>query len=138
MYFRHAVSLGVVLAAFALGGCGVQGPHIHFASASEAQLRATEHESVVWFEFRRGDEVPVAMLFAGVVEGGSAIRARASKPFWLVMRKGAPPAFSFDGETVVQQNAGSAGIALGRQSGVNQVGLVVYIGKPEDAPAGLK
>jgi hypothetical protein len=135
---RIVASLGLA-ALVAVAGCGVhQGPRIHFATATEAQLAGTENERVVWYEFRKGDEVPMAMLYTGVVEGESPMRAKATQTFWLVVEKNAPPRFSFDGEHVVDQNAGSAAIALGRKNGENRVGVVVYLGKPEDAPAELR
>lgn len=133
--------LGSVAVMALLAGCGArQAPRIHFASATEAQLRASGDERVVWYEFRQGDDVPVALLFTGVVEAAQPVRAKATRTFWLVMERNAPPRFSFDGEHVVEARAGTAGIALGRdgEKGENQVGLVVYLGKPEDAPAPLR
>ncbi len=135
------MSKDVLAGLFAIGmaACGAhQGPRVHFASATEAQLAGVESERVVWYEFRKGDEVPMAMLYTGVVEGETPMRAKAVRTFWLVVEKNAPPRFSFDGVNVVDQNAGTAAIALGRRNGENQVGVVVYLGKPEDAPAELK
>lgn len=136
---RSSLFACTALLALALGGCGAaQGPRVRFVSATEAQLKAAEDERIVWYEFREGDSVPLATLFTGVVEGGAPLKAVAKRTFWLVMEKGQPPRFSFDGEHIVETNAGTAGIGLGRESGVNHVALLVYVGKPEDAPEALK
>lgn len=62
----------------------------------------------------------------------------AKRNFWLVVQKDRPIEFSFDGEHVVQQNAGQVALALGNAEGVNHVGVLVYLGRPEDTPAALK
>ncbi|MBS2015043.1 MAG: hypothetical protein JST00_19285 [Deltaproteobacteria bacterium] len=137
-------SLLAGLATFALllpllSGCGMSaGPRIRFVSATAAQLKAAEDERIVWYEFRQGDEVPLATLFTGVVEGGTGTKAIAKRTFWMVMEKNRPVRFSFDGEHVVEANAGTASIGLGRESNINHVAVVVYVGRPEDAPPELR
>jgi hypothetical protein len=108
-------------------------PRVHFARATEAQLRQSDKEEV-WYEFRPGDEFPIAMIFTGVLEAGNPIRAKVVRPFWLIMSRGMEPRFSFDGQHVYPQKTGMAAIGLAREADLNHVGVVVYIGKPEDTP----
>lgn len=128
--------LGGLLLAVCAVGCGTPPVRIHFATATEAQLEV--QSTPVWFEFRKGDNVPLGMLFTGVVEGGAPIVAVAKQTFWLVVERNAPPRFSFDGKNVVSQDAGMVALALHRAGNQNNVGVVVYLGKPEDAPPELK
>jgi hypothetical protein len=140
-YHRHWAAGLIAFAALAMG-CGMpQAPRIRFATASEAQLKAAELEDMVWYEFRRGDEVPIAFMLVGVTEGitPEAIHARATRTFYLVVRKHGPPMFSFDGEHLVEHDAGKAAITLGRtRDGTNQVGVVVFLGQEQDMPPELK
>jgi hypothetical protein len=130
-----ALAIGAVFAAI---GCGMpRSPRVHFAEATDAQLNQSDNQET-WYEFRKGDDVPIAMLFTGVVEGGTPVHAKAKQTFWLVLRKGQEPHFSFDGENVMYSQGGMAAIALTRIKEENQVGVVTYIGKPEDMPAELK
>ena len=82
-----------MLAALALSasqGCAMSnGPKVHFASATEAQLKASA-SGPVWYEFREGDEVPLALLYKGVIEAGTPVRAKAKKKFWLIVQPNAP------------------------------------------------
>jgi len=99
-------------AALLVGACASPKPHIHFASASEQQLNTASDEET-WFEFRPGDEVPIAFLYKGVIEASTPVKAKAIKQFWLVFRPKSPPRFSFDGESIAS-DAGSAGVLVGR------------------------
>ena len=137
------VAVGMLLTVALASGCGgaPAGRRIRFVTATEADLRAADTEDLVWLEFRKGDEVPVGFLLVGVVEGVSQppVHARASRTFYLVLSKHGPPRFSFDGKTILDHNAGRAAIALGRaKDEKNQVGVVVFLGNPEDAPPELK
>lgn len=115
-----------------------QGRRVRFVNATAAELEAATQERTVWYEFQPGDDVPLAMVFTGVVESATPIHAKAKRNFWLVVQKDRPIEFSFDGEHVVNQNAGQVALALGRAEGGNQVGVLVYLGRPEDTPAELK
>lgn len=121
-------------------GCGMaNGPRVRFVTATAEQLRAADEQSgPVWFEFHPGDEVPLVTLFTGVVEGGSGAKAIAKRTFWIVMEKDHPVRFSFDGKTIAEANAGSASLGVGREKDLNHVAVLVYVGKPEDAPPELR
>jgi hypothetical protein len=119
--------------------CGPpQGRRVRFVKATATELEAATQEHVVWYEFQPGDDVPLAMVFTGVVESATPIHAKAKRNFWLVVQKDRPIEFSFDGEHVVSQNAGQVALALGRAEAGNQVGVLVYLGRPEDTPEQLK
>ena len=140
--FVLLVVLGILLA-LASGCAGAPAARrIRFVTATEADLRAADTEDQIWLEFRKGDQVPVDFLLVGVVEGISEppVHARAARTFYLVLSKHGPPRFSFDGKTIVHQDAGRAAIALTRtkDANKNQVGVVVFLGKPEDAPPQLR
>ena len=118
-------------------GCGFgNAPRVHFASATEAQLKASQ-VGPVWYEFHEGDEVPIAFLYKGVFEAGAPIKAKAKKKFWLIMQPNSPPQFSFDGKSI-SYGSGSAGVLVAREKGENFVGVVIYIGDPADAPPELR
>lgn len=122
--------------ALTLTACAGPRPHVHFASASPQQLAAASEEET-WFEFRPGDEVPLQFLYKGVIEAATPVKATAKKQFWLVFQPNSPPRFSFDGKSVTT-NGGSAGMLVGRDGETNFVGVVTYLGKPEDAPPELR
>ena len=129
----------VVATALSVVACGApQGRRVRFVNATAAELEAAEQERIVWYEFRPGDDVPLAMVFTGVVESATPIHAKAKRNFWLVVQKNRPIEFSFDGEHVVNQNAGQVALALGHHEGSNHVGVLVYLGRPEDTPDALK
>lgn len=133
--------LSAALVALSLSAiaCGPpQGRRVRFVNATAVELEAAQRERTVWYEFQPGDDVPLAMVFTGVVEGVTPIHAKAKRNFWLVVQKDRPIEFSFDGEHVVNQNAGQVALALGHAEGGNQVGVLVYLGRPEDTPAELK
>lgn len=118
-------------------GCGYpNAPRVHFASATDAQLKASQ-TGPVWYEFHEGDEVPIAFLYKGVFEAGVPVRVKAKKRFWLVMQPNTPPLFSFDGRTI-SMNSGTAGFMVGKEKGENFVGVVVYVGDPSEAPPELR
>lgn len=118
-------------------GCGFgSGPHVRFATATEAQLKASE-SGPVWFEFQPGDDVPIAFLYKGVFEAGAPIKAKAKKHFWLVLQPNQPAQFSFDGKSIAM-NSSAAGILVAREKGENFVGVVIYVGDPADAPPELR
>lgn len=118
-------------------GCGFgSGPHVRFATATEADLKASAN-GPVWYEFREGDDVPLALLYRGVIEAGAPVRAKAKKKFWLVLQPNQPAYFSFDGKTIAM-NGSTAGIMVAREKGENFVGVVVYVGDPADAPPELR
>jgi len=123
-------------AALALAACAGPKPHVHFASATPQQLAAAS-EQETWFEFHPGDEVPLQFLYKGVVEAATPVKATAKRQFWLVFQPNAPPMFSFDGKSVTA-SGGKAGMLVGRDGETNFVGVVTYIGKPEDAPPELR
>ncbi len=133
-YFGYSllITLGLSLGA----GCAPMAPHVHFASATEAQLKASQ-VGPVWYEFHEGDEVPIAFLYKGVFEAGVPIKAKAKKKFWLIMQPNSPPQFSFDGKSIAS-GSGSAGVLVAREKGENFVGVVIYIGDPADAPPELR
>ena len=133
------LSAAIVALALSAVACGPpDGRRVRFVTATAAELDAANQERVVWYEFKPGDTVPLAMVFTGVVESATPIHAKAKSNFWLVVQKGQPIAFSFDGEHVVAQNAGQVALALGQHEGTNQVGVLVYMGRPEDTPSELK
>jgi hypothetical protein len=138
-FTKTRLLLLTTLVAIAVAACGPpQGRRVRFIKATTAELSAAEQEHVVWYEFQPGDEVPLAMVFTGVVESSTPIHATAKRNFWLVVQKNQPIQFSFDGEHVVNQNAGQVALALGQHQGANHVGVLVYLGRPEDTPAELK
>lgn len=129
----------LVAVSLSLVACGPpDGRRVRFVTATAAELDAAERERTVWYEFQPGDDVPLAMVFTGVVESVTPIQAKAKRNFWLVVQKNQPIQFSFDGEHVVNQNAGQVALALGRAEERNQVGVLVYLGRPEDTPDALK
>lgn len=125
----------------ALSGCVPrhQGPRVHFATASEEQLKSLQEEDVVWFEFREGDPVPLRFVLIGVVEGinEDVISGRARRTFYIVTFKDKPTQFSFDGQTLAQE-AGKAAIILGNNEGNNEAAIVIYTGPPGEAPSELQ
>jgi hypothetical protein len=133
------LSAALVGLALSLVACGApQGRRVRFVNATAAELEAANQERTVWYEFQPGDDVPLAMVFTGVVESATPIRAKAKRNFWLVVQKDRPIEFSFDGEHVVNQNAGQVALALGQHEGNNHVGVLVYLGRPEDTPSELR
>lgn len=138
---RPPVLFATALVALSLSAiaCGPpQGRRVRFVNATAAELEAATQERTVWYEFQPGDDVPLAMVFTGVVESATPIRAKAQRNFWLVVQKDRPIEFSFDGEHVVSQNAGQVALALAHADGGNHVGVLVYLGRPEDTPTELK
>jgi hypothetical protein len=127
IWFGSAVLVSVTTMA-----CGAPAPRVPFATATEAQVRDSEAKET-WFEFHTGDEVPLAMLYTGVLESKTPVVARAARPFWLIVAPNQPARFSFDGKSAVS-SFGKAGVGITHDAGRNYVGLLVYIGKPEDAP----
>jgi hypothetical protein len=117
-------------------GCMAPAPKVPFVSATEAQIDESRTKET-WFEFHIGDEVPLAMLYSGVLESKTPIVVRAARPFWLIVTPNQPTRFSFDGKTS-ESSFGKAGVIVGHAKGTNFVGLAVYIGKPEDMPPEMK
>ncbi len=131
--------LAPMLLLFTLGCRGPQGPRVRFVTAKASELEAIEDEPIVWLEFQPGDKVPLNFVVVGVAEGGGkAIPLIAKKRFFLVMRKNAAPAFSWDGEHIEYANSGKAFIAVGHELGENRVSVLTFIGKATDMPPELK
>lgn len=85
-------SLWFLVVAAVLGtcalGCAPSGPRIRVASATPAELQAVQDADTVWYEFRKGDEVPFQFLVFGDAESsGQPTKLIAKKDFWLVMTK---------------------------------------------------
>jgi hypothetical protein len=138
---QRVVTLLVAVAGLWLSsGCvGAQAPRVRFAKASAAQLHAVENENVVWYEFQPGDRVPLNFVVVGVAEAAhESIQLVAKRPFFIVLQKGAPPALSFDGQSVAYGNGGETFLALGRRKGENEITLISYVGKAEEMPAELQ
>lgn len=133
---RVSAVASVVVVAIALGGCMAPPSKVPFATATEAQVRESQTKET-WFEFHQGDEVPLAMIYTGVIETKTPIVVRAARPFWLVVTPNQPARFSFDGKSI-ESSFGKAGVMVGHEKGTNFVGLAVYIGKPEDMPPEMK
>lgn len=131
-----SVSAVVLACAFTLGGCMPPPSKVPFVTATEAQVRESQTKET-WFEFHQGDEVPLAMLYTGVIETKTPLVVRAARPFWLVVTPNQPTRFSFDGKSI-ESSFGKAGVLVGHEKGTNFVGLAVYIGKPEDMPPEMK
>ena len=133
------LTLGVALFVAATTGCSFQPPpSIHFATATEAQIAAVETEDEMWFEFRPGDEVPLNVGMVGVAEAlGEGIVLVAKKRFFIVMRRGLPPALSFDGESVAYEGSTSF-LGFNRRDGTNQVNVLTYVGEYQDMPPELR
>jgi hypothetical protein len=130
----------LVLAGLTGCGAGLSGPRVRFATATEQQLQAVQAEDIVWYEFRQGDEVPLHFVLVGVAEGENdkPIALRAKRTFYLVTFKNRPPAFSFDGKSIVTQDSGKVGITLGRIEGANRAAVVVFVGQQSDMPPDLQ
>ena len=127
----------LVLAAAA--GCGApQGAHVRFARASASEIEAArESGQVVWFDFEAGDEVPLEFGLLGVGEGVTEQPTRmvAQRPFSIVIFPDGRTMFSFDGSSLTSpQMAARWSIALGTDGQRGRVGLVLFIGRPQDMP----
>ena len=135
---KHGVRwMGLVFGISLLGvGCATPAPKVLFVSATEAQIQESRTKET-WFEFHVGDEVPLAMLYMGVLESKTPVIVKAVRPFWLIVTPIQPTRFSFDGKSV-EVSFGKAGVLVGHEKGTNFVGLAVYIGKPEDMPPEMK
>ncbi len=133
-----------LLSAALAQGCVVNtGPRIRVATVTPAELAAVQDEPMVWYEFQPGDVVPVQLGFIGVVQGltDQPVALRATKRFFLVMRKDQPMLISFDGETFAgPQSAQSIIAVLPREDGGPgaQVGWLHYFGESGDPEAEMK
>jgi hypothetical protein len=143
MFGTHILR-GAMLAALVfitLSGCGApQGPRIRFAQASPAQLASAESEEVVWFEFRQGDSVPMVFLVKGIVdaEADTPVRLTASRDFWVVSFRDGRQFFSFDGKSLYGGQVGKFGLFLTSDGQGPATGIMLYIGRPQDAPPELR
>ncbi len=133
----NVVTLPILLLLGALAGCAGPPNYVRFVNATEAQLSSAEQEGMVWFEFQPGDEVPLNMAVLGVSEAvGEGIKLRAKKRFFIVVRKGGPPALSFDGQTISQGS--ETFLAFGREGDTNTLNVLTYVGPPQDMPEKLR
>lgn len=131
------LSTSFVLLLAGLAGCAAPPSYVRFVTATEAQLTAFETDGVVWYEFQPGDEVPLNLAVLGVSEAGTeGVMLRAKRRFFIVIRKGAPPAFSFDGESI--STGSETFLAFGREGDKNTLNVLTYLGPPEDMPPELK
>lgn len=133
---------GVLLSLW-VAGCGApQGPHVRFASASRGAIEAAQSSGqVVWYDFERGDEVPLDFVFVGV---GRAVteqpmRMVASRAFSIVVFPDGRTMFSFDGSSLVSaQLASRWSVALDADEQGGRAGFLLFIGQQEDLPAELR
>ncbi|NUO54765.1 MAG: hypothetical protein HOV80_38480 [Polyangiaceae bacterium] len=134
------LSLSVLFAFLLLGalaGCAPPPTYIRFVNATEAQLAAVEQDGVAWYEFQPGDEVPLNMAVLGVSEAAAeGIVLRAKKRFYIVVRRGASPAFSFDGQTIAYGSETFLG--FGRDGDKNTLNVLTYLGPREEMPEKLR
>ncbi len=138
---RHASLSMLAITIASLSACGApQGPRIRFAQASPAQLASAENEEVVWFEFKQGDAVPMVFLVKGIVdaEADAPIRLTATRDFWVVSFRDGRQFFSFDGRSLYQGQVGKFGLFLTSDGQGPATGIMLYIGRPQDAPPELR
>jgi hypothetical protein len=127
----------VLLVVGSLAGCAAPPTYIRFVNATEAQLAAADTEGVAWYEFQPGDEVPLNMAVLGVSEAvAEGIVLRAKKRFYIVVRKGASPALSFDGQSIAYGSETFLG--FGREGDKNTLNVLTYVGPREDMPEKLR
>ncbi|MEO0326793.1 MAG: hypothetical protein AAF447_27875 [Myxococcota bacterium] len=116
------------------------GPRVRFATATTQELEAVAGAEAVWYELREGDEFPLTFLLGGVVTGGAeAIRLRATRSFWVVVRRSAPARLSFDGTTLHDATLGEALLRLGPGAdGRPEALLLLVVGLPGEREGALR
>ncbi|MEM1416373.1 MAG: hypothetical protein AAGH15_15800 [Myxococcota bacterium] len=127
------------LVALALVACasGPPATPLRFVTATTAELEAAAAADTTWFELREGDEVPLTLLFAGMLEGGAeALRLRAKTTFWVVLRRGKPPRLSFDGRTLHGGTLAESLLRLGPGDDGRPEAVFVIVAGPEETRRG--
>ena len=126
----------LVLGAVACGGAKKN--IVRFTAATQAQLDAGQSGTETWFEFQPGDEVPLNIGIVGAAETlAQGLSLVAKQRFFIVVFPHGPPRLSFDGEHIAFQGSESF-LAFSRESDTNMIGVLTYLGLPENMPVELR
>lgn len=145
MRSRHARFPLLAFLALGLFACGgaPQGPHVRVATAQPSDLEAVKDSAIVWYDLEPGDTVPVSFALLGDVEGGSRpgqALLRARRRVSIVLQKGQPAQFSFDGKTFATANSTKFVMAVlpGHDGKGAQLGWLLYVGESGDVDKAIE
>lgn len=134
------VVLATFVAAVAVGCAAPQGPHVRVAHASAAEMNAHKDAKVVWYEFQKGDVVPMKFALIGMVqaEGPNDMKLVATRPFYVVTFKDGRTMFSFDGKKLVAEPFAKWAMLVGPGEQRGETAFLLYVGRRDEMPEQLR